>query len=74
MRQLTNTASVFASHLRRAIGLLVTFLGPSWDGPKITICAVPDRNGARRTFSIAHRPGAGESRNDRLPGFCAITA
>ncbi len=33
MRQLTNTASVFASHLRRAIGLLVTFLGPSWDGP-----------------------------------------
>jgi hypothetical protein len=33
MRQLTVNASVFASHLRRAIGWLVRFLSPCWDGP-----------------------------------------
>jgi hypothetical protein len=31
--QLPSTASVFVSLLRSAIGSLVTFLGPSWDGP-----------------------------------------
>jgi hypothetical protein len=33
MRQLALTTSVIASHLRRIIDSLVTFLGPSWDGP-----------------------------------------
>ena len=33
MRQLTVTASVFASHLRSAIGSLVTFFNPCRDGP-----------------------------------------
>ena len=33
MRQLSVHASVLASHLRRAVSCLVTFLGPSWDGP-----------------------------------------
>jgi hypothetical protein len=33
MRQFSFTASVLASHLRRALGAVVTFLGPSWDGP-----------------------------------------
>jgi hypothetical protein len=30
---LTFTASVLASLLRRAVGSVATFLGPSWDGP-----------------------------------------
>jgi hypothetical protein len=33
MRQLSSTASVLVSQLRRAAGALFTFLGPSWDGP-----------------------------------------
>ena len=33
MRQLSINASVLAFHLRRAVSYLVTFLGPSWDGP-----------------------------------------
>jgi hypothetical protein len=33
MRQLPLTASRLVSHLRSAISSLVTFLGPSWDGP-----------------------------------------
>jgi hypothetical protein len=33
MRQSSFTASVVVSHLRRAVGAVVTFLGPSWDGP-----------------------------------------
>ena len=30
---LSFTASVLASVLRRAVGSVATFLGPSWDGP-----------------------------------------
>jgi hypothetical protein len=33
MRQISLTASVLVSCFRRAISSLVTFLGPSWDGP-----------------------------------------
>jgi hypothetical protein len=33
MRQFSFTASVLVSHLRSAAGALLTFLGPSWDGP-----------------------------------------
>jgi hypothetical protein len=33
MRQLSFTASVLVSFLRSGISALVTFLGPSWDGP-----------------------------------------
>jgi hypothetical protein len=33
MRQLSILASVLVFHLRRAVGALVTFLSPSWDGP-----------------------------------------
>jgi hypothetical protein len=29
----SSTASVLGSLLRSAVGALVTFLGPSWDGP-----------------------------------------
>ncbi|SDI26838.1 MULTISPECIES: hypothetical protein [Bradyrhizobium] len=32
MRQIPLQTSVLASHLRHAIGVVVTFLGPSWDG------------------------------------------
>jgi hypothetical protein len=32
MRQIPLQTSALASHLRRAIGVVVTFLGPSWDG------------------------------------------
>ena len=34
MRQLSFTASAVVSLLRRAAGSLLTFLGPSWDGPR----------------------------------------
>ena len=49
------------SLLRGVVSSVVTFFGPSWDGPsdtiqRNTICAVPDRNGGRSTFSTAHRP------------------
>jgi hypothetical protein len=33
MRQISFAASVLVSFLRSAISALVTFLGPSWDGP-----------------------------------------
>jgi hypothetical protein len=33
MRQLGFTASVLVSFLRSAFSSVVTFLGPSWDGP-----------------------------------------
>jgi len=33
MRQRSSTASVLVSLLRNAVGAVVTFLGPSWDGP-----------------------------------------
>jgi hypothetical protein len=33
MRQFSFTASVLVSHLRSALATVVTFLGPSWDGP-----------------------------------------
>jgi hypothetical protein len=33
MPRISFTASVLVSVARRAIGSLVTFLGPSWDGP-----------------------------------------
>jgi len=33
MRQISFAASVLASLIRRGISSLVTFLGPSWDGP-----------------------------------------
>ena len=33
MRQFPVQALVLASRLRRAIAAVVTFLGPSWDGP-----------------------------------------
>lgn len=33
MRQPSLTASVLVSFLRSAFGSVVTFLGPSWDGP-----------------------------------------
>jgi hypothetical protein len=33
MSRLWFAASVVASYLRRAISSVVTFLGPSWDGP-----------------------------------------
>jgi hypothetical protein len=33
MRQFSFTVSFVASHLRRAIGSLVTFFNPCWDGP-----------------------------------------
>ena len=33
MRQFSFTASVLISHLRSALAAVVTFLGPSWDGP-----------------------------------------
>jgi hypothetical protein len=33
MRQFSFTASVLVSFLRSGISALVTFLGPSWDGP-----------------------------------------
>jgi hypothetical protein len=33
MRQVPFTASVLVSHLRSVVGALVTFFGPSWDGP-----------------------------------------
>jgi hypothetical protein len=33
MRQISFTASVLVSFLRSGISALVTFLGPSWDGP-----------------------------------------
>jgi hypothetical protein len=33
MRQLALTTSAIAGHLRRAIGTLLTFFGPCWDGP-----------------------------------------
>ena len=33
MRQVPFTASVLISHLRSALAAVVTFLGPSWDGP-----------------------------------------
>jgi hypothetical protein len=32
MRQLSFTASVLVSALRRAVNSVATFLGPSWDG------------------------------------------
>jgi hypothetical protein len=32
MRQRSSTASVLVSLLRNAVGAVVTFLGPSWDG------------------------------------------
>ena len=34
MRQLSFTASAVVSLLRRAAAALLTFLGPSWDGPR----------------------------------------
>ena len=34
MRQLSSPASIAISLLRRAAGSLLTFLGPSWDGPR----------------------------------------
>ena len=34
MRQISFTASAAASLLRSAAGSLLTFLGPSWDGPR----------------------------------------
>jgi hypothetical protein len=34
MRQLSFTASAVVSVLRSAAGSLLTFLGPSWDGPR----------------------------------------
>jgi hypothetical protein len=33
MSRLSSAASVTVSHLRDAISAVVTFLGPSWDGP-----------------------------------------
>jgi hypothetical protein len=33
MRQFSFTTSVLVSFLRNGISSLVTFLGPSWDGP-----------------------------------------
>jgi hypothetical protein len=33
MRQPSINASVLVTHLRRAVGSVVTFLSPSWDGP-----------------------------------------
>jgi hypothetical protein len=33
MRQISLAASVLVSFLRSGISSLVTFLGPSWDGP-----------------------------------------
>jgi len=33
MRQLSSPASIAVSLLRRVAGSLLTFLGPSWDGP-----------------------------------------
>jgi hypothetical protein len=33
MSQLPSTASVLVALFRGAVGSLVTFLGPSWDGP-----------------------------------------
>jgi hypothetical protein len=33
MPRLPSTASVFVPLLRRGISSLLTFLGPSWDGP-----------------------------------------
>lgn len=33
MRQLPFRASVLVSQLRHVIGVVVTLLGPSWDGP-----------------------------------------
>jgi len=33
MRQVPFTASTLVSHLRSALAAVVTFLGPSWDGP-----------------------------------------
>jgi len=35
MRQLPFRASALVFHLRRVIGAVVTFLGPSWDGPVV---------------------------------------
>ncbi len=34
MRQLSSPASIAVSLLRRVAGSLLTFLGPSWDGPR----------------------------------------
>ena len=34
MRQLLFTASILASLLRKVINAVLTFLGPSWDGPR----------------------------------------
>ena len=33
MRQLSFNGSVLVFHLRSVVSSLVTFLGPSWDGP-----------------------------------------
>jgi hypothetical protein len=35
MRRLSFRASALVSHLRRVIGAVVRFLGPSWDGPVV---------------------------------------
>ncbi len=34
MRQPSFTASVLASRLRKLVNAVLTFLGPSWDGPR----------------------------------------
>ncbi|WP_291685278.1 hypothetical protein [Bradyrhizobium sp.] len=34
MSQTSFTASVLVSLLRKVVGAVVTFLGPSWDGPR----------------------------------------
>jgi hypothetical protein len=58
---------VLISLLRGVVRSVVTFFGPSWDGrpsdtiQRNTICAVPDRNGGRSTFSTVHRPAAREA-------------
>jgi hypothetical protein len=70
MRQLSFTASVLVSALRRAVNSVATFLGPSWDGNiarKTTICMVPDRNGGKSTFRIVPHPLAAPEPAQRTP-------
>jgi hypothetical protein len=64
--QLSFTVSVLFSHLRSAVSSRRRFyvhfgMGRAGNtARKITICAVPDRNGEKSTFPTAHPPAARE--------------
>jgi hypothetical protein len=64
MTRLSFTASVLVSLLRSAIGSLVTFSGPFWDGPiakyrpEHHYMRGPGPKWSEKHYLIAHHPGS----------------